>query len=131
MVEHYKLTYAGQMQSCDRLMNCMNTCAAYEGLTHPMTQQNGRWMPNFRTRYLTEDLPMSVSFIRGVGEIFGVAMPVIDKVMYWAQDKIDMEILVDGHMEGKDISKTSAPQAAGADTVDKFLKMSALPPYDV
>merc|ERR1719436_28687 len=108
----YMDCYKGQMTDTSSLRACMNTNPGYRGLTHPMkTQDDGKFMPDLRYRYLTEDVPTGMCFNKGLAEILGIPTPMTDKVLAWAQDCIGMKILVGGKMCGPDVVKTRAPQA--------------------
>jgi len=122
----YMDCYAGQMTDTSTLRACMNTNAGYRGVTHPMKEEGGKFMPDLMYRYLAEDVPTGMCFNKGLGEILGVPMPMTDKVLAWAQGCIGMEFLVDGKMAGKDIGKTRAPQATGVSTVEGFLKAAKI-----
>merc|ERR1740121_1077803 len=113
----YMDSYAGQMTDTSSLKACMNTNPGYKGLTHPMKEEGGKFMPDLHYRYLSEDVPTGMCFNKGLGEVLGVPMPMTDTVLDWAQRCIGMEILVDGKMSGADVVKTRAPQASGITTV--------------
>jgi 2,3-bisphosphoglycerate-dependent phosphoglycerate mutase len=127
----YMDCYAGQMTDTSSLRACMNTNPGYKGLTHPMKDAEGKFMPDLKYRYLTEDVPTGMCFNKGLAEILGVATPVTDKVIGWAQDCIGMKIFVDGKMNGPDIGKTRAPQALGITTLDGFLAAASIVPAQV
>jgi len=118
--------YDGQMTDTSTLKGCMNTNKAYNGLTHPCLGEAGNWMPDLKYRYLAEDVPTGLCFSKGLAEILGIATPTIDKVMLWAQECIGLEIMVDGKMQGKDVSKTRAPQGMGITSVDQFIELAKL-----
>ena len=104
----------------------MNTNAAYDGLKHPCKEADGKFMPDLKYRYLSEDIPTGLCFAKGLAEIVGVETPTIDKVMKWGQEKIELEIMVDGKMTGKDLNKTRAPQGMGITTLEAFLAASKI-----
>ena len=84
------------------------------------------FVPDYKFRYLSEDVPTGLCFTRGVAELLGVKTPSIDKVLIWAQEKLDKEFLKDGKMQGANIEQTRAPQAFGVknkDALCKFLKI--------
>jgi len=126
LYEWYMACYENQISDKSSLMRAMNTCSAYTGLTHPMKDQDGGFMPDLKYRYLAEDVPTGLCFMKGTAEIFGVASPTMDKVVAWAQKQIGMEIIVDGKMSGKDIAKTRAPQGMGVSDADAFIKACQL-----
>ena len=52
-----------------------------QGLTHPMKEtEDGKFVPDFKFRYLWEDIPFGMAVIRGIGTVAGVPTPNIDKV---------------------------------------------------
>merc|ERR1712193_497844 len=118
--------YYNQITDRSTLKTAMNTCAAYTGLTHPMLEAEGNYMPDLKYRYLAEDVPTGLCFAKGMAEILSIPTPTIDKVIIWAQECIDLEIMVDGKMKGKDLSKTRAPQGVGITTPAEFIKLSKL-----
>jgi len=126
LYQWYMDCYYNQISDRTSLKTSMNTCAAYVGLTHPFKEVDGGFMPDLRYRYLTEDVPTGLCFMKGSAEIFGVPSPTMDKVLTWAQEQIGMEILVGGKMCGKDIGKTRAPQGMGVSTPAEFIKASNL-----
>jgi len=122
----YMDCYAGQMTDTSSLRGCMNTNPGYKGLTHPMKEADGKYMPDLKYRYLAEDVPTGMCFNKGLAEILGIETPMTDKVLEWAQGCIGMSILVDGKMSGPDVAKTRAPQATGISTLDAFLEAAKI-----
>jgi hypothetical protein len=106
----YMDCYDGQMSDTSSLKSCMNTNKAYDGLTHPCKDADGKFMPDLKYRYIAEDVPTGLCFAKGLAELLDIPTPTIDKVMIWAQSCIGMELMVDGKMKGKDLPKTRAPQ---------------------
>lgn len=126
LFEWYIACYENQISDKSSLMKCMNTCSAYTGLTHPMKDAEGGFVPDLKYRYLAEDVPTGLCFMKGTAEIFEVPSPTMDKVLEWAQKCIGLEILVGGKMSGKDVAKTRAPQGMGVSTADDFIKACQL-----
>ena len=96
--------------------------AAYEGLKHAVkATEDGKFMPNFGYRYMTEDIPYGLAVIKGIAEIVKVETPNIDKVLTWCQEKMGKEYLVNSEFQGKDIASSRAPQRYGFTTLDSIL----------
>ena len=56
------------------------------GLCHPCTTTaDGKFLPDFRHRYLREDIPYGLVVVKGAAQIAGVKTPAIDDVITWAQ----------------------------------------------
>jgi len=122
----YMECYDGQMSDTSTLKTCMNTNKAYDGLKHPCKEEDGKFMPDLKYRYIAEDCPTGLCFSKGLAELCEVPTPQIDKVVQWAQECLGKEWIVDGKMSGKGISETRAPQGVGIASLDKFIEMAKL-----
>lgn len=119
--------YAGQMTDTSSLKACMNTNPGYKGLTHPCKDaEGGGFVPDLSYRYIAEDVPTGMCFNKGLAEILGVATPMTDKVLEWAQGCLGKSFLVDGKMTGADVKDTRAPQAMGVKDFEGFLKATKI-----
>ena len=110
----------------------LKTNKGYRGLTHPMrevdTPEGKKYLPNFKYRYYTEDIPCGLVVTKGIAELAGVATPNMDEVIYWCQERIGKEYVVDGKLCGKDVDSSRAPQHYGFHDLDSFMKVNG---YDV
>ena len=53
----------------------------FQGLTHPMIEtDDGKFVPNFKFRYLFEDVPFGLAVIKGIADLAEVKTPNVDKV---------------------------------------------------
>lgn len=118
--------YDGQMSDTSTLKGCMNTNKGYDGLTHPCKEEDGKFMPDLKYRYIAEDGPTGLCFSKGLAELAGIPTPTIDKVLKWVQECIGKEFLIDGKMCGKDVAETRAPQGVGIKTMDEFITLAKL-----
>ena len=106
--------YPNDIADETNMCTALRTNAAYQGLKHPMKQiSEGKFVPDFHHRYLTEDIPYGLAVIRGIAEIAGVATPNIDKVLLWAQERSGRKYLEEGQLKGADVASTRAPQHYG------------------
>ncbi|KAK3729883.1 hypothetical protein QZH41_005330 [Actinostola sp. cb2023] len=122
ILDWHKKCYANDIEDKSTLFTAITTNKAYKGLTHPMVQvEGGKWVPNFNYRFLTEDIPYGLVVIRGIAEIMGVATPNMDKILTWAQGKLNKKYLVDGKIQGDDVKETRAPQRYGFTTLKDLL----------
>lgn len=97
----------------------------YDGLTMPcIHEKNGGYLPLFQHRYFSEDLPCGILVQKGIAELAGVETPVIDKVIYWCQDKVGKEYLIDGKLQGKDLATTKTPQRYGFTDLKTFVDVN-------
>ena len=119
--------YGNDIKDKTNLMTALRTNSGYEGITHPMIQTaNGKYLPDFNHRFLTEDVPFGLVVIRGIAEIARVPTPCIDKVLSWCQDKLGKEYLVGSRLTGKDLATTRCPQRYGCATIIDILGMDCI-----
>src|SRR5262249_35446643 len=73
--------YGHDISDKTNLMTAMRTNATYQGITHPMIKtEDGKYVPDFQHRFLTEDIPYGLVVIRSIAEIAGVPTPYLDEV---------------------------------------------------
>lgn len=56
---------------------------AFKGITSPMLQIPQGWIPDFTSRYFTEDIPWGTSLICALARRHGVATPTLDAFVSW------------------------------------------------
>lgn len=114
--------YGNIIKDKTSMATVLRTNPGYEGITHPMIKtENGKYVPDFNHRFLTEDIPFGLVPIRGIAEIVGVKTPYIDTVLLWSQEKIGKEYLVGTRLEGEDLSSTRCPQRYGFTNLDDII----------
>lgn len=107
----YKLNYKESISDDSTLLSCMKSNKAYDGLVHPMKEtDDGKFVPDFKYRYMAEDMPFGFIVFRGIAQLAGVKTPAMDETIYWCQKIMGKEFLVDGELNGKDMNMTRAPQ---------------------
>lgn len=76
-------------ESCDAKSLCtkISSIPAFQNITSPMKKLDEGWVPDFGSRYFTEDFPFGLSFIKRLAEEKGISTPVIDKVYSWGMGK--------------------------------------------
>jgi hypothetical protein len=60
---------------------------AFQGIPSPMKEVEGGWIPDFSSRYFTEDFPYGMRFIVETAHEQGVAIPTIEKAYQWGLSK--------------------------------------------
>jgi hypothetical protein len=126
LFEFFKRMYADCIGDPTSLKTCFRTNSAYDGLTHPMTKtEDGKFMPDFTSRYVVEDTLCGLVPVRGLAELCGVATPNIDILVSWAQKVMGKEVLVGGvggTLTGKDLGDSRCPQAYGWTELGRFME---------
>lgn len=76
-------------ESCDAssLTHKLRSISAFQGILSPMKEVNGRFIPDFESRYFTEDFPYGLKIIFDLAHIKGVECPMIKMVYEWGISK--------------------------------------------
>ena len=82
MLEYYESTDASSMTKK------ISSIPAFQTITSPMKQGDGGWMPDFSSRYFTEDFPYGLRWIKELSERNYLNLPVIDMVYKWGIERI-------------------------------------------
>lgn len=61
---------------------------AFKNITAPMKQKDDVWIPDFNSRYFTEDFPFGLQYIKELAMQHNVKTSIIDKVYAWGISKI-------------------------------------------
>jgi hypothetical protein len=121
----YMGLYGSAVEDSSNMHKAITTNKGYAGLTHPTKKtDDGKFVPDWTSRYLTEDVPNGFAVVRGIADIVGAKTPTMDMIFHWAQEKIGKEYLTaDGKMAGKDIGETRAPQRYGIHTKEQLMAL--------
>jgi len=121
-------SYGDDIGDKTNIYTMLQTNKGYRGLTHPMipieTEGGTKYVPNFRYRYFTEDIPCGLIVTRGIAELAGVDTPHMDDVILFCQRMLQKEYIVDGKLKGKDLHSTRCPQHYGFNDIDTFMKVN-------
>lgn len=72
------------------LTNKIKSIPAFKNILSPMKEMCGGWVPDFNSRYFTEDFPYGLRFIRDLALKYDVQIPTIEKVYKWGMSKINL-----------------------------------------
>lgn len=114
-------SYATAIADKSSLQRAFTTNRAYAGLKLP-TRAVGpnTFAVDYTTRYLAEDVPYGLVVTRGLAELAGVATPMIDEVIDWAQARLERSYLLNGRLAGPDLAETHAPQIYGIHNLERL-----------
>jgi hypothetical protein len=119
--------YGEYIKDKTNLMTALSTNSSYEGITHPMIHtEDGKYLPDFDHRFLTEDVPFGLVVIRSIAEIACAPTPNIDAVLTWCQEKMGKKYLVGSRLKGKDLASTRCAQRYGFTTMSEILGYETL-----
>ena len=72
----------------ESLTTKLQTIKAFQGILSPMKEVTGGFIPDFTSRYFTEDFPYGMRFIVETAHKRNVSIPTIDQVYQWGQTKV-------------------------------------------
>jgi hypothetical protein len=115
--EWLKASYSHVTGDTSTVATCFRT-GPIQARKAPMIEARpGRFVPNFEYRYLSEDVPFGLVITRALAEIADVETPTIDEVVSWAQSAMKKLYLVNGKLEGPDVTNLPIPQRHGVSTL--------------
>jgi hypothetical protein len=84
-----------------------------------------QFAPNFKYRYLSEDVPYGIAVSKAMAELAGIATPSLDAILRWAEDKLDVRYFEGDKLGTVDTRSLPFPQnyrvLSLADLVDWYL----------
>jgi hypothetical protein len=114
--------YGNRINDCSSLQNCFVTNDGYAGLLAPMCSTDDGLVPDFKSRYLIEDVPYGLVVTRGIAELADLPTPMTDRVITWAQGVLEKEYLIDGKLRGAGVAGSRAPQRYGFSSLDEVVR---------
>ena len=109
-------SYGDDIVDPSTLRSAFVTNRAYAGLKAPVRQMaDGRYVPDFSARYLTEDIPFGLAVSRAIGRLAGVDTKALDRVIAWAGARLEKDYL------GRDTNEARIPQAYGLGSLQALL----------
>ncbi len=120
--------YKGQIKDESSLRSALNTNRGYLGMKHTMIEtKTGKYVPNFKVRYLTEDVPYGLLFNKGVAKLVGVMTPNIDFVILTCQKFMKTRYIAEtGDLlvaeSSSDGAYSRAPQQFGINSFEELLR---------
>ncbi len=85
LLDYYESTDAQSLSSK------LSSIPAFMSILAPMTETSSGWVPDFQSRYFTEDFPYGLKFIISLAREHGVSTPVLDKVYEWGTKVLEHE----------------------------------------
>lgn len=81
------LTYY-ESSDATSLTEKLRSIEAFHGILAPMRETEDGWVPDFTSRYFTEDFPYGLHFIRDLMHQEQIEAPFIEQVYQWGMDKL-------------------------------------------
>lgn len=67
----------------------LRSIEAFKGILAPMKEVEGGYVPDFHSRYFTEDFPYGLAIVRRLTHQYGIEAPNIEQVYQWGQNLIN------------------------------------------
>ena len=72
----------------ESLARKLSSIQGFKGITSPMVETEAGWVPDFASRYFTEDFPYGLRYIWELAHQLNIDVPYIDKVYNWGVSKL-------------------------------------------
>lgn len=80
---------------------------------------------NTKSRFFTEDIPYGLCVLKSIGDMFGVPVPNVERVLKWHQKFMDDKFLQDDNTwDLSKIGKTGIPQKYGVTNCYQLVQTS-------
>ena len=66
----------------------LRSIEAFKGILAPMKKVEGGFVPDFQSRYFTEDFPYGLAFVHRMAHEKGIPSPTIDRIYKWGIEKV-------------------------------------------
>jgi len=124
LVDWLRHCYGHAIDDASCLRSAFVTNQAYAGLRAPVREvAPGRFVPDFRARYLAEDVPFGLAVSRAIALLAGVDTPAMDRVIAWAGERLGKDYL------GHDADQTRRPQSYELASLQQLIAFTNEKPY--
>lgn len=76
-----------ESHDADSLTKKITSIPAFQNITSPMKEVEGGWIPDFESRYFTEDFPYGLKFIIDLAKEKNINCPNLTKVFEWGTSR--------------------------------------------
>lgn len=111
-----------KIETPNELTNKIRTAPGFKDIRTPMIKINDSYIPDLKSRYFIEDIQFGLCIIKAFAEICNIPTKTVDKVIYWAQNLLNKEYLINGKLKGKDVIELVIPQTKGINTKESLIK---------
>lgn len=101
----------------------INSIPTFQTVYAPMKQINNGFVADTTSRMFTEDFPWGLLVIRSYFDYFGIKAPMMDRVLKWYSNYMNVEWFVGDMLAGVDIKNTGAIQNYGIRTAQELISL--------
>jgi hypothetical protein len=111
--EHY------ESSMIEAMTDKIRSIPSLKNIPSPMKKiSENSFIPDFTSRFFTEDVPFGLLIIKGFGLITNVDTPEADKIIRWVQKWLGKDYLNEAGRPGRDFLLSGVPQAYGIETLE-------------
>lgn len=104
-----KLRAYFNIQTPEQLTQKIRTSPSF----NPLTESNKGHHPDSAAKFFIADLINGLCVLKAFAEILFLEVTTLDKVIYWAQELLEKDYIVNGRLCGDDITGLAIPQTRG------------------
>lgn len=88
----------------------LRSIKAFKGIRLAMIETKYGYIPDWNSRYFSEDIPYGLVIIKGFAEYFNIESPTINLILSWAQEKMGKHYIENNKLQGDDLRQTGLPK---------------------
>ena len=118
-IEKIKIRY--NIETPEELSKKINTAPGFIGIDSPMVKVENGYIPDKNSRYFIEDIQFGLCILKAFAELLNIETPEINKIATWGQNFLGKEYLVNGKLNGRDVSELTIPQNRGIKNKEELI----------
>lgn len=107
LIDHYESSNEVE------LTNKISSIQSLHDLESPMIKENDKYRIDWSSRYFQADFPNGLVIIKAIALLVDVKTPMIDEIIFWFQEQVKKEYLLDEKTLGSDAKECYIPQNYG------------------
>lgn len=120
--EHYEISTMNGNTDVEKMTNKIRQLVYLKDGVPMIRQENGSFVPNFESRYFTEDFPFGLCIVKDFCRICGVDTPHIDRVLGWYDKLFHKNYYHSGKFFGSGLKELPLPQNWDIKNIDDLYK---------
>ena len=120
--KHYEISDMNGNTDVEKMTNKIRQLVYLKDGVPMIQQENGSFVPNFESRYFTEDFPFGLCIVKDFCCICGVSTPYIDCVLGWYDKLFNKNYYVSGKFSGPGLKELPLPQNWNIKNIDDLYK---------
>ncbi|BAQ14353.1 putative NAD(P)H-dependent glycerol-3-phosphate dehydrogenase [Clostridium botulinum] len=102
----------------EELTKKIRSIKSLQKIQSPMKKVEGGYVPDFNSRYFTEDIPYGLCIIKGLASVCDYSTPGIDLILKWYEEVSCKQYFIGDVFCGEDLEKAARPYYFGIKNID-------------